>query len=141
MQKHLPARRAEWSIPEPSPEERALLEKFIDAHERMDAAAAVAIASEDLRVTMPPDMLVFDGMAMVSQLLERAFGEDRDGDWRLVPTVANRMPTAASYLRRPGDSRFRAFKFDVLRIENGLIVEITTFGSAMFPAFGLAPML
>jgi RNA polymerase sigma-70 factor (TIGR02960 family) len=141
MQKHLPARRAEWAIPEPSPEERALLEKFIDAHERMDAAAAVAIASEDLRVTMPPDMLVFDGMAMVSQLLERAFGEDRDGDWRLVPTVANRMPTAASYLRRPGDSRFRAFKFDVLRIENGLIVEITTFGSAMFPAFGLPPTL
>jgi RNA polymerase sigma-70 factor (ECF subfamily) len=80
-------------------------------------------------------------MTMVSQLLERAFGEDRDGDWRLVPTVANRMPTAASYLRRPGDSEFRAFKFDVLRIENGLIVEITTFGAKLFPAFELAPTL
>jgi len=141
LQEHLPSRRAEWSVPEPTSQERALLERFIDAHERMDAAAAVAIASEDLRVTMPPDMLVFDGMAMVSQLLERAFGEDRDGDWRLVPTTANRMPTAASYLRRPGDSQFRAFKFDVLRIENGLIVEITTFGAKLFPAFGLAPTL
>jgi RNA polymerase sigma-70 factor (ECF subfamily) len=74
-------------------------------------------------------------------LLERAFGEDRDGDWRLVPTRANRMPTAASYLRRPGDSEFRAFKLDVLRIESDAIAEITTFGAALFPAFGLAPTL
>jgi RNA polymerase sigma-70 factor (ECF subfamily) len=141
LQEHLPDRRAEWSAAEPGPEERALLERFIDAHERMDAEAVVAIASEDLRVTMPPDMLVFDGMAMVSRLLERAFGEDRDGDWRLVATVANRMPTAASYLRRPGDSEFRAFKFDVLRVENGRIVEITTFGYSLFPAFGLPSTL
>jgi len=141
MHEHLPSRRAEWPVPEPTSEERALLERFIDAHERMDAAAAVAIASEDIRVTMPPDMMVFDGLAMVSRLLEQAFGEDRDGDWRLVPTTANRMPTAASYLRRPGDGEFRAFKFDVLRIENGLIVEITTFGAKLFPAFGLAPTL
>ena len=65
----------------------------------------------------------------------------RDGDWRLVPTCANRMPTAASYLRRPGDSEFRAFKFDVLRIEDGAIAEITTFGAALFPVFGLSPTL
>ena len=51
------------------------------------------------------------------------------------------MPTAASYLRQAGDTRFRAFKFDVLRIENGLIAEITTFGSSLFPAFGLPPTL
>jgi hypothetical protein len=70
-------------------------------------------------------------------LLERAFGKDRDGDWRLLPTMANRMPTAASYLRRPGDTAYRAFKLDVLRAANGLIVEITTFGAELFPAFGL----
>jgi hypothetical protein len=46
-----------------------------------------------------------------------------------------------SYLRRPGDSEFRAFKFDVLRIEGGTVAEITTFGPALFPAFGLAPTL
>ena len=51
------------------------------------------------------------------------------------------MPTAASYLRRPGDKVFRAFKFDVLRIEGGRIAEITTFGAELFPAFGLAPNL
>jgi RNA polymerase sigma-70 factor (TIGR02960 family) len=141
MQEHLPARRSKWSAGEPTPEERSLLERFIDAHERCDAAAAVAIASEEIRVSMPPDMLVFEGLVSVGGLIERAFGEDRDGDWRLVPTQANRMPTAASYLRRPGDSEFRAFKFDVLRIEDGAIAEITTFGAGLFPAFGLAPTL
>ena len=51
------------------------------------------------------------------------------------------MPTAASYLRRPGDTTFRAFKFDVLRIVDGKIAEITTFGSSLFPSFGLPSTL
>jgi RNA polymerase sigma-70 factor (ECF subfamily) len=141
MQQHLPASRAEWSAGEPRAEERALLQRFMDAHERCDAVAAVAIAAQDIRVTMPPNPRCFDGLEAVSSLMERAFGEDREGDWRLVPTQANRMPTAASYLRRPGDSEFRAFKLDVLRIEGKHIVEITTFGAALFPAFGLPPTL
>jgi RNA polymerase sigma-70 factor (ECF subfamily) len=138
MQEHLPARRSEWSAGESSPEERALLERFIEAHERGDAALAVSIAGEDLRITMPPNPFFYEGLASIAPLLDGAM---RDGDWRLVPTRANRMPTAASYLRLPGDSEFRAFKFDVLRIENGLIVEITTFGAGLFPAFGLPPTL
>jgi RNA polymerase sigma-70 factor (TIGR02960 family) len=137
MKERLPARRSEWSAGEPSAQERALLERFIDAHERGDAAAALAISAQDIRVTMPPNPWCFDGLAGLAPLLERAFGEDREGDWRLLPTRANRMLMAASYLRRPGDSEFRAFKSDVLRIENGLIAEITTFGYALFPAFGL----
>jgi RNA polymerase sigma-70 factor (ECF subfamily) len=141
MQEHLPSHRLDWSAQEPSAAERELLARFIDAHERCDAAAAVAIASEDLRVTMPPYPYFFDGLAEVAPLMERAFGPERDGDWRLVPTMANRMPTAASYLRRPGDTEFRAFKFDVLRIEDGAVAEITTFGPELFPAFGLAPTL
>jgi RNA polymerase sigma-70 factor (TIGR02960 family) len=141
MQQHLPSHRLDWSAREPSAHERILLERFIDAHERCDAAAAAAVASEDIRVTMPPAPMCFDGLASIQPLMERAFGPDRDGDWRLVPTTANRMPTAASYLKRPGDTEFRAFKFDVLRIEEGAIAEITTFGSALFPAFGLPPIL
>jgi RNA polymerase sigma-70 factor (ECF subfamily) len=141
MQAHLPSHRLDWSAQEPSAEARELLDRFIDAHERCDAKAAVAIASEDLRITMPPRPYLFEGLEKIRAMLERAFGEEREGDWRLVPTMANRMPTAASYLRRPGDSEFRAFKFDVLRIEGGEIVEITTFGPELFPRFGLAPTL
>jgi RNA polymerase sigma-70 factor (ECF subfamily) len=137
MQEHLPSHRTDWVAREASADERDLLAKFIDAHERCDARAAVAAAASDIRVTMPPMPMLFDGLDQVRGLIERAFGPERDGDWHLVPTQANRMPAAASYLRRPGDSEFRAFKMDVLRIEDGAIAEITTFGHALFPAFGL----
>ena len=138
MQDHLPARRADWSAGEPTDEERTLLASFIDAHERGDAAAAIAIAAQDIRISMPPAFVFFEGLDSIAPLLDRAL---RDGEWRLVATWANRLPTAASYLRKPGDSVFRAFKFDVLRVEDGLIAEITTFGPELFPAFGLPPIL
>jgi hypothetical protein len=141
MKQHLPSHRSDWRAHEPSAAERALLARFIDAHERMDASAAMAAASEDLRITMPPQPMCFDGLEAIAPLMERAFGPDREGDWRLVPTMANRQPTAASYLRRSGDTEFRAFKFDVLRIDGESIVEITTFGPELFGAFGLPSIL
>jgi hypothetical protein len=48
--------------------------------------------------------------------------------------------TAATYLRPPGDTEFRAFKLDVLRVEGGRIAEITTFDASLFPEFGLPPV-
>ncbi|HEV7202966.1 MAG TPA: RNA polymerase subunit sigma-70 [Jatrophihabitans sp.] len=137
MQEHLPSRRTDWRATEPTAEERALLAAFIDAHQRCDIAAAAALAASDIRVTMPPMPMRFDGIDQLHHLLERAFGPDREGDWRLLPTTANRLPTAASYLRRPGDTMFRGFKFDVLRVVDGRIGEITTFGPSQFEKFGL----
>jgi RNA polymerase sigma-70 factor (ECF subfamily) len=141
MKQHLPERRSEWSAGQPSAEEQALLERFIKANDTGDAKAAVEICSQDIFVTMPPHPFFFQGLDAIQSLMARAIGPEGMGDWRLVPTGANRMPTAASYLRRPGDSEFRAFKFDLLRIEDGLIAEITTFPADMFPIFGLAPTL
>jgi RNA polymerase sigma-70 factor (TIGR02960 family) len=132
------ARRATTGLSE---DEQVLLARFIDAHERGDAAEAVAIARDDIRITMPPNTLRFDGIDGFAPLLARAFDVPTMGEWRLVPTAANRMPTAASYLRAPGDDTFRAFKFDVLRVVDGGIAEITTFGVRYFPAFGLPPTL
>ena len=139
LRERLPARPSDWSGSEPSEQERALLEGFIDAHQRADAAAAAALAREDIRVTMPPKPWCFDGLASIQPLLEQGLTEP--GEWRLVPTRANRQPTAASYLRAPGETEFRAFKLDVLRIEGGRIAEITTFDASLFPAFGLPPTL
>ena len=141
MQERLPARRTDWSAARPTAEEREVLDRFIDAHQRCDAAAAIAIAAEDLRVSMPPNPVTFDGLEAVLPLFERAFGPDRDGEWRLVPTYANRLPAAASYLLRPGDTVYRAFKLDVLRVSGGKIDEIITFGYSRFPAFGLPDRL
>jgi RNA polymerase sigma-70 factor (ECF subfamily) len=141
MQQRLPARRSDWSAPQPTAEEREVLARFIDAHQRCDAAAAIAIAAEDLRISMPPDRLSFDGLTACLPLFERGLGPNRDGEWRLVPTSANRLPAAASYLLRPGDTVWRAFKLDVLRVHDGKIAEIMTFGYSRFPAFGLPDRL
>ncbi len=133
--------RTEWQAARPSAAEKELLRRFIEAHERYDAAAVAELSAADIRVTMPPYPYCYQGLANLAPLLERAFGPDRDGDWRLLPTAANRMPAAVSYLRRPGDTEYRAFKLDVLRISGGRIAEITTFGVALLPAFGLPPTL
>ena len=139
LRRRLPGRPSEWSGSEPSQEERLLLEAFIDAHERADAAAAAALARDDIRVTMPPHPWCFEGLEAIRPMLEE--GLTGPGEWRLVPTWANRQPTAASYLKAPGDTEFRAFKLDVLRLEGGRIAEITTFGATLFPAFGLPATL
>ncbi|MEU4192336.1 RNA polymerase subunit sigma-70 [Kribbella sp. NPDC026611] len=141
MQQRLPVRRTDWAAPRPTAEEQAVLARFIDAHQRCDAAAAIAIAAEDLRISMPPDRLAFDGLTACLPLFERGFGPNREGEWRLVPTAANRLPAAASYLLRPGDTVWRAFKLDVLRVSDGRIAEIMTFGYSRFPAFGLPDRL
>ncbi len=134
MSQHLPTKRSEWSAGSPSDEERDLLARFIEAHERYDAATAIAISAEDLRITMPPYPYLFEGIDVIGPLLDGAL---REGEWRLLATWANRMPTAASYLRKAGDSEFRPFKFDVLRIQDGKIAEITTFGPELFDVFAL----
>ena len=139
LRERLPERPSEWSGAEPTAAELDLLDRFIDAHERADAAAAAALAREDIRITMPPNPWCYDGLEAIRPLLEH--GLTAHGEWRLVATRANRMPTAASYLRAHGDTEFRAFKFDVLRVEDGLIAEITTFGAGLFEAFGLPPTL
>ncbi|MCI0344999.1 MAG: RNA polymerase subunit sigma-70, partial [Chloroflexi bacterium] len=72
MQQHLPARRAEWPTESPSAQDREVLARFIDAHERCDAAAALAIAAEDIRITMPPYPWRYDGVDALVPLLERA---------------------------------------------------------------------
>jgi RNA polymerase sigma-70 factor (ECF subfamily) len=63
------------------------------------------------------------------------------GEWRLQPVWANRQPAAVSYLRRPGDGLFRAFKIDVLNVEGGLVKEITTFDTRQLAAFALPDTL
>ncbi len=138
MQSHLPSRRADWSAHEPTAQERDLVDRFIAAHERLDAEAAIALAAQNLRVTMPPQPFCFDGRDEIRELMANAAAM---GEWRLVPVSANRMPAAASYLRRPGDTAFRAFKLDVMRMADGLIAEVTTFDAKLFPALGLAPTL
>jgi RNA polymerase sigma-70 factor (TIGR02960 family) len=116
-------------------EERELLERYVDAHQRADVEASLALTREDIRVTMPPHPWLYDGIEQVRPLM--AEGLPGAGEWRVLPTSANRMPAAACYLREPGGTEFRAFKLDVLRLVGGKVAEVTTFDATLFPELGL----
>jgi RNA polymerase sigma-70 factor (TIGR02960 family) len=124
---------------EPTEQERELLAAFIDAHQRGDVGASLSLMSEDIRVTMPPLPLCYQGREALKPVLAQAFGGM--GEWRLRPVWANRQPAAVSYLRRPGDALFRAFKIDVLKVEGGLVKEVTTFDTRQLAAFDLPDIL
>lgn len=136
---HLPAaRRDDWASPHVTDVERAVLDRYVAAHQSGDLAATLELIADDIRITMPPAPYLYEGRSGVEELLARA---DGFGDWRLVPTAANRQPAAACYVRRPGEATFTAFKIDVLEVAGGRISAITTFGVKHFPAFDLPPAL
>ncbi len=117
--------------------ERELVQALIDIHEGADATRAAELLAEDVRVTMPPNPWLYEGREAVLELFEFGTGYNGPGEWRLVPTAANRQPATASYLRDWEDTVFHAFKIDVFDIRDGLVAQITTFGSSLFEAFGL----
>jgi RNA polymerase sigma-70 factor (ECF subfamily) len=119
-----------------------VLQRYMDAHERADATALAALLREDARFTMPPQPTRYEGRkAIMAAFTPDIFGPEAMGHFRLVPTRANRQPAAANYVRRRGDSEYRALALDVLRIEDGKVVEITALVPELFPAFGLPPTL
>ena len=135
------ARDTDWSPSEITEADRALLRAFIEAHERQDPVASLAVIRDDIRVSMPPNPVLYTGKEAVAGFMALAFDRSIFGDWRLLPTAANRMPAAASYLRKADSDVYLPFKLDVLRIGGGMIAEITTFDASLFDRFGLPPTL
>jgi RNA polymerase sigma-70 factor (ECF subfamily) len=135
MRSLLPTEEREtWSATTPTQTEREVLGRYIRAYEAGDTDATLTLIADDIRVTMPPAPYLFEGRDAIAGLAQRARST---GEWRLVPTAANRQPAAACYLRESGQADFRAFKLDVLRVVDGVIAEITTFGPKHFDAFDL----
>jgi RNA polymerase sigma-70 factor (ECF subfamily) len=141
MKQHLPPRRLDWAPSSaPTQEERAVLQRYIEATERADPAALAELLAEDARVSMPPTPAWLQGREAVMTAMAQGLAPEF-GRWRLLPTWANRQPAAACYLRRPGETGYRAFSIDVLRIVDGKVVDITAFPAELFPAFGLPATL
>jgi RNA polymerase sigma-70 factor (ECF subfamily) len=130
LKRHLPQRRLEWAPgSDPSAEERALLERYMDASEQPDPAAMIELLREDALFAMPPAPEWWLGReAIVAAWVEGgAFDPEGFGSFRCVPTRVNRQPAVANYVRRPRDTEYRAMVLDVLRIEDGLLAEVIAF--------------
>lgn len=139
----LPPERAEWAPASPPTErERAVLARFMDATERADLTELGSLLREDALFTMPPQPEWYRGRDTIIESWAPAMaGPAAWGEFRCVAVAANRQPAVANYLRRPGDTEFRAMALDVLRIEDGLIAEVTTFPPELLRWFGLPDVL
>ncbi|SFJ31063.1 sigma-70 family RNA polymerase sigma factor [Amycolatopsis sacchari] len=140
LRERLPGRRADWSLGQAGAEERETLRRYMAAAEHADVSAMAELLSADAVLTMPPNPVWFTGRDAIIRQVGPVFdpGSPRYfGEWRYLPTSANRMPAAAGYVRRPGTAVYRAQLLDVLRVENGHVAEITTFEPHLLPAFGL----
>jgi RNA polymerase sigma-70 factor (ECF subfamily) len=141
LRRHLPERRTEWSRPaQPSAAEREILQRYMAAAENMDTAAMAGMLSADVRLTMPPNPFWFIGREAIMDFVRPTVDPTSPGffgRWRHLPTRANHQPAVGGYVQRPGTAVYRAQVLDVLRIEDGLIAEITSFEPHLFAAFGL----
>jgi len=145
MKARLPARRLEWATGHaPTDEERAVLRRFMDAHDRGDVQAFSALLAEDARQAMPPNPLRYEGREALLTLFANYIHPDSihyPGELRRVATAANRQPASATYLRRRRESEFRLLGLDVLEVRAGLVAGITSFGVPLLGRFGLSPTL
>jgi RNA polymerase sigma-70 factor (ECF subfamily) len=140
LRERLPARRTEWRVAERTREEQEVVDRYVTAAERADFAMMAELLSADAVLTMPPNALWFTGRDAILAQVAAAFDSASPryfGRWRFLPTAANRMPAVAGYVQRPGTSVYRAHMLDVLRVEQGRIVEVTTFETHLVAACGL----
>jgi RNA polymerase sigma-70 factor (ECF subfamily) len=141
LRERWPGGRLEWSpAGDPDPAQRALLARYIDAHERADPEALIALLREDVRLTIEPGVGEWTGKAAVAGALRRDMNSL--GRWRMLPTAANRQPAVAGYVRGPADAGYRPFVLVVLHAEAGRIAAMDVFEApGLFAAFGLPPSL
>ena len=139
MRTHLPERRLEWgSDCEPTAAERRLLDRVVEFTERADARGLATVLHEDVRFTMPPQPGVWQGRDRVVQCwIDGGFGSDTFGSLRCLTTHANRQPAVANYVKRPEDPAHLPMALDVLRVQDGAVIDIVTFGPEVFRAFDL----
>ncbi|HEV3356305.1 MAG TPA: RNA polymerase subunit sigma-70 [Pseudonocardiaceae bacterium] len=141
LREWLPAQRSDWTRPSlTSADERDILQRYMSAAAAMDVDAMADLLSAEAKLTMPPNPMWFVGRDAILNFVRPTFDPASPmyfGRWRHLPTSANGQPSVAGYVQRPGTTVYRAQLLDVLRIENGLIAEITTFEPHVLPAFGL----
>jgi RNA polymerase sigma-70 factor (TIGR02960 family) len=135
LQRHVPA--GERQPPPPrSAIERELVEQFTRAFEAGDVDGIVALLTDDVRLTMPPVALEWQGREVAVRFLTATIARQRRGR-RLVPARANGQPAFGIYVRVPHDSAMHAAGLLVLSLAGHRISAMTGFDSGVLRQFGL----
>ncbi|HYN37112.1 MAG TPA: sigma-70 family RNA polymerase sigma factor [Actinomycetota bacterium] len=121
-------------------EQRALLERYVDAFERYDMDSLTSLLHEDATWSMPPyDLWLQTHLDIVKWCLGPGIGCEGS---RLIPTVANGSPAFGQYKPSP-DGGLEPWSLQVLELSGGEIVGISFFldTAHFFPLFDLPPRL
>jgi RNA polymerase sigma-70 factor, ECF subfamily len=103
---------------------RELVERYVDAWERGDVDAILAMLAEDATFTMPPLPTWYRGHDAIGLFLTRHALRDR---WRLVPTRANGQLAFACYAWDADTGSYTALSLDVLTLQGARATEVTSF--------------
>ncbi len=132
----------EESVTEPqTPEQQALLERYVAAFESYDVAAMVDLFTKDAVWEMPPFTGWYQGPADITRLIATNCPAQGPGDMRMVSTLANGQPAFALYMRGE-DGVHRAFHLQVLSVADGRVSHVGAFfAPELFDTFGLPQTL
>jgi RNA polymerase sigma-70 factor, ECF subfamily len=120
---------------------RELVDGLVDAWERADVEAVVAMLADQATIAMPPQPTWYRGRDPVATFL-RAVAFAPGVRWRLLPVSANGQLAFGEYRWNETSRRFVGRAVMVLTIRDALIADITAFGSPqLFPHFGLPDQL
>jgi RNA polymerase sigma-70 factor (ECF subfamily) len=118
--------------------ERVLVGAFADAFQSGDIDGIVAMLTDDVWLTMPPEPYEYRGHEAIARFLSMAYGAHDASRLRLVPTRANTQPAFGNYVKDPQTDIAHARGVIVLTLEGAKISAITHFGDrAILPHFGL----
>ena len=121
-------------------EEAVFLQAFMDAQQRGDVHAIVDMLRDDVRMTLFPDCVSWNGCTEVAAEFDKL--RNTFGDARSVAVAANRQPAVAVYRRGAGEAEYRAWAIVLLGVAAGKLREIATFASpALFARFNLPATL
>lgn len=141
---HLPQRSQQATLRSLGDEQlRALVEGYVDAWERGDVEAVVAMLTADATLTMPPMPTWYRGEGVRTFLEEWAFnGRAYDAVGRrrvrVLATQANGQPAFATYSWDPQRGAHLPTVLQVLTLRDGRIEEICGFVTpAVFARFGV----
>ena len=122
--------------PPGSPEERALLDRFVAAFTEQDVDALVALMTDDVWVRMPPLPFEYRGTEAVHRFFT-AIGAHRHGIARMVPVRVNGQPAWGEYVRDPVTGGLHLTGVEVVALAGDGICELTRFESALAPYLSL----
>jgi RNA polymerase sigma-70 factor, ECF subfamily len=123
----------------PGGEQQGLLDRYLQAWERLDLDGFVSLLKEDATYTMPPLPQWYTGRPAIGTFFGWAW--KLYAGFRLVPTAANRQPAFAAYSRTEVGAPWNAHSIQVLALEQDSISTLILFakpdGPRLFSAFGL----